>query len=124
MTRKKSTKYQLQNKLVQIRKLQDEQKTNREISDIMNIPMRTVEFYVRRIYDQDKEVWEKLETESLESRALIIKRKYEELAEICEAILDHDQRSPRDRLEAGKTLFACHLNIYNMIKNGPLMTSK
>jgi len=107
-------------KLEQVRKLQDENKTNKEIAEIMKIPLRTVLFYVKRIHDQEKTKWQEIEKESLISRALTIKKKYEELAKLCEIILHDEKKAPRDRIEAGKTMIACHLNIYNMIKDGPL----
>ena len=119
----RSTKYQFQKKLEQIRKLQDEKKTNKEIADIMKIPLRTVVFYVKRIHDQEKAKWQEIEKESLISRALRIKRKYEDLATLCYQILHDEKKSPRDRIEAGKTMIACHLNIYNMLKDGPLQVT-
>jgi hypothetical protein len=89
---RKSTRYQLQNRLVEIRKLQDDGRTNRQKSSILKIRLRTIEYYVKRIHDQDKECWQQVERESLEGRTITIKRHYEELAQTAEAIF-HESAS-------------------------------
>jgi IS30 family transposase len=116
----KPTKYNLSNKLDQIRKLLDQGEKGKEISKKLNIPLRTTERYIQRVYEQDKEKWSEIANESLENRALKIKSHYERLAKISESILHDESKSPKDRIEAGKTMIACHNNIYNMIKDGPL----
>ena len=116
----KPTKYYLANKLNQIRRLLDQGETGKGISKKMNIPLRTTERYIQRVYEQVQEEWSSLATESLEHRALMIKSHYEKLAKISEEILHDESKSPKERIEAGKTMIACHNNIYNMIKDGPL----
>jgi IS30 family transposase len=114
------TKYELEKKLIGVRKLLNQGETGKGISKKMNIPLRTAERYIQRVYEQDKDHWSRLSTESLEHRALIIKSHYEKLAKICESILEDEAKSPKDRIQAGKTMIACHNNIYNMLKYGPL----
>jgi len=117
--RKKSTKFQLQQKLDEVRKLMSDNKSLREISDILGIPLRTVEYYSKKIFQQDKESWKAVEKESLEGRAEIIKSYYEKGSEMCEKIMNDEKKTPRDRIESFKTLIACQNNIYNMLNEMP-----
>jgi IS30 family transposase len=114
------TKYELERKLIGVRKLLNQGETCKEISKKMNLSLRTAERYIQRVHEQDKESWSSLATESLEHRALMIKSHYEKLARISEEILHDESKSPKERIEAGKTMIACHNNIYNMLKYGPL----
>ena len=88
--------------------------------ELTGLSDRMVRNYTHEIHEQDKELWKSQASESLESRAFIIKKKYQELADECDKILHDEKKSPRDRIEAGKTGIACENNIYNMLKDGPL----
>ena len=103
-----------------IRSLLQEGYTKEKIMELTGLSDRMIRNYTHEIHEQDKELWKQEASESLDSRALTIKRKYQELADICDAIKNDDKKSPRDRIEAGKTSVACDNNIYNMIKEGPL----
>jgi hypothetical protein len=97
-----ATRYELEKKLIDVRKLLNQGETGKGISKKMNVPLRTAERYIQRVYEQDKESWSRLSTESLEHRALIIKSHYEKLAKISEEILHDEEKSPKDRIEAYK----------------------
>ena len=88
--------------------------------ELENLTDRQMRYATDKIHEQDKELWKDQANESLESRALKIKKKYQELADVCDSIVHDDKKSPRDRIEAGKTGIACENNIYNMLKDGPL----
>jgi IS30 family transposase len=114
------TRYELEKKLIDVRKLLNQGETGKGISKKMNVPLKTAERYIQRVYEQDKESWSSLATESLEHRALMIKSHYEKLARVSEEILHDESKSPKERIKAGKKMIACHNNIYNMLKYGPL----
>lgn len=114
------TKYELELRLMEVQRLLDQGLTGKEISRELCIPVSTCERYVNTVYRRSKVKWEEVEKESLENRAFVIKEKYEKLAYISELILDDDSKSPKEKIEAGKTMIACHLNIYNMLKYGAL----
>jgi hypothetical protein len=97
-----ATRYELEKKLIDVRKLLNQGETGKGISKKMNVPLRTAERYIQRVYEQEKESWSRLSTESLEHRALIIKSHYEKLAKISEEILHDEEKSPKDRIEAYK----------------------
>src|SRR5688500_7379406 len=103
----KPTKYNLATKLDQIRILLHQGEKGNGISKKMNIPLRTTERYIQRVYEQDKQKWSDIASESLENRALKIKSHYERLAKISKSILHDESKSPRDRIDAGKTMIAC-----------------
>ena len=107
----------MQQRLEEIRSLQQKDKTLAEISAILKINPRTVEYYSTKIYREDRE---KIEKDSLAGRANIIKSYYEKGTKMCEAIMDDEKKSPKDRIDAFKTLVACQNNIYNMLKESPL----
>jgi hypothetical protein len=116
----RSTQYQLEMKLNEIREYQDKRMTNKQISELTGIPIRTLTYYNKKISEKDKMIWDDMAKESLEGRALLIKEKYEKLARKAEEKLDDPESSTREIEIAGKLLIACHLNIYNMLKDGPL----
>ena len=109
----------MQQRLDKIRSLQSDNKSLKEISQILGIPLRTVEYYSRKIYQKDNEHWQQMEKESLQGRANIIKSYYEKGTAMCEEIMDDEKKSPKDRIDAFKTLIACQNNIYNMLKELP-----
>jgi len=106
--------------LNKVRSLLQEGLTKNKIMELTGLSDRQVRNLTRKIHEQDKIIWKDQANESLENRALIIKKKYQHLADVCEKIVDDETKSPRDRIEAGKTSIACENNIYNMIKEGPL----
>lgn len=112
--------YQTEADIARCRELLNQGYTKSKIMELMNIPDRRLREWTKIIHERDKIAWEDQANESLESRALIIKKKYQDLANECEKILHDEKKSPRDRIEAGKTGIACENNIYNMIKDGPL----
>jgi hypothetical protein len=114
------TQYQLEMKLIEIRDYQNKGMTTKQISEITGIPIRTLTYYNKKISEKYKEIWDDITKESLEGRVLLIKEKYEKLARKAEEKLNDPKASTKDIDTAGKLLIACHLNIYNMLKNGPL----
>ena len=116
--------YQTDAEIAKVRQMLQEGLSRDKIKESTGIPDRRLREYTQKIHEQDKEFWRDQANESLENRALIIKQKYQELANVCESIMRDDKKSPRDRMEAGKTSIACDNNIYNMIEKGPLRFNK
>lgn len=103
-----------------IRKLLEEGNNRTKIAEIVGIAQRNVDRHIQKIHEQDRKQWKEITTESLEGRALLIKEKYEKIADKAEAIIDQEDVSAKDLDIAAKLLMGCHNNIYNMIKDGPL----
>lgn len=108
------------NHKAKIRQYLEEGLEKSKIVELTGLSDRMVRNYIHEIHEQDTKVWKDQATESLTSRAIKIKKKYQELADVCESIMRDDKKSPRDRIEAGKTSIACENNIYNMLEKGPL----
>ena len=115
--------YKTEALIAKVRSLLQEGLTRDKIMESTGVTDRQLREYTRLIAEQDKELWKEEALESLENRALKIKRKYQALADVCDTIMNDDSKSPRDRIEAGKTGIACENNIYNMLKEGPLRFS-
>jgi IS30 family transposase len=118
------TKYELEGRLIQVQKLLDQNKNVTEIAEAMGLAKSTASRYINTVFQRSKVKWDEVRSESLQDRALLIKNHYEDLAKECEEILHDKSKSPIARIEAGKTLLACHNNIYNMLKDGPLKLPK
>ncbi len=103
-----------------IRKLKEEGNSNTKIAEVTGIPRRTVQDYVKKIHELDKTTWEDVSKESVESRAIIIKETYEKIIKKAEAIVDDPETKAKDLEIASKLLIGSHINIYNMLKDGPL----
>jgi hypothetical protein len=116
----KPTQYELESRLNHVRKLLSEGKNGLEISEIIQVPYSTVQRYVHTVTERQKEKWDEIEGESLESRAIKIKSYYENIAKKAEAIIDKDDITAKELEIAGKLLIACHRNIYEMLRYGPL----
>ncbi len=112
--------YQTEAEIAKVRQMLQDGLTKSKIMELTGLADRTIRNYTHIIHERDKELWKDQANESLENRAIIIKKKYQDLADVCDTILKDEKKSPRDRIEAGKTSVACENNIYNMIKEGPL----
>lgn len=113
-------KYQHEEMVARIRQLLKEGNNRNKIMELTGVSDRSLRNIVHTIHEQDKIKWKEEANESLESIAFTIKNKYLNLGKVCDAIMNDDKKSPRDRIEAGKTSIACSNNIYNMVKEGPL----
>ena len=103
-----------------IRRLKEEGNTNTKISEITGIPLRTVQEYVKKIHELDKTTWEDVSKESVESRAIIIKETYESIIERASVIFNDPNTKAKDLEIVSKLIIGSHINIYNMLKDGPL----
>ena len=117
---KRPTRFQLEERLQRVEELLKQGYNGKQISEKTGIALSTTERYVQTVTKRSKAKREEIQGDTLESRALIIRQKYKELAAVCQEILDRKNASPYDKIQAGKTLLACENNIYNMIKSGTI----
>jgi hypothetical protein len=116
----KPTRLILEKRLNQVVRYLNEGKNALTISEIMHIPYSTVQRYVKTVTERQRHKWNEISNESLENRALLIKRHYEDIAKKAEERLDDPDISVKELEIASKLLIACHRNIYEMLKFGPL----
>lgn len=115
-----SRRYESEKLQQSIRQLLKENKSRKEIAEIVGVHERTVDRYIHNIHEEDKIRWSEIATESLTDRAIRIKEYYEKIADKAEQIIDSPDITAKDLDIAGKLLIACHRNVYDMIKFGPL----
>jgi IS30 family transposase len=122
--RKNPTRYELELRLIETQKLLEQGYNGKQIAEKLGVGKSTGERYVQTVTKRNKAQWDELRSDSLQDRALLIKHHYEDLAKECEEILHDKSKSPIARIEAGKTLVACHNNIFYMLREGPLKLPK
>lgn len=107
----------------QVRRLledKDRYWTDNEIISKLNLNWRTYYRYKARIAEEDKELWQKIRTESLEKRSLGILQAFDDGYRIAKKIRDNDKAQPKDRMEAARVAIKAKVNIYYLMEDGPL----
>jgi ACT domain-containing protein len=94
-------------------------KKDYEIVKILGIPNSTFYRYKSKIYKEDKELWSKVMTDRLESRALKIYQTLEESYRINRQIASNENAKPMDRIKASKRMVNAQYNILKLLKMGP-----
>ena len=61
-----------------IRTLRDSNKTDAEIRALLGLELRTYQNYLKRIHDEDKEIWHSIASEQIESELLRLKDSLEQ----------------------------------------------
>lgn len=90
-----------------------------EIMNTLGIPNATYYRYKSKIYKQSKKLWEQVCKESLELRALQIKKSLDLCIKINEEIaLDQNQHA-KDRMEASQLIVDAQITIFRLLKDGP-----
>jgi hypothetical protein len=107
----------------QIRRLledKDRYWTDTDIITKLNLNWRTYYRYKARIAEEDKELWQKIRSESLEKRALGILQALDDGYRTAKKIRDNHKALPKDRMEAAKVAIKAKVNIYYLMEDGPL----
>ena len=86
---------------------------------ILGIPNSTYYRYKSRIYQEDRELWNQIAKESLESRALKIMKSLELCIAVNTEIATDTQQDPKSRIEASIKLVDANIMAYNILENGP-----
>ena len=94
-------------------------KDDYDIMKILNIPNSTYYRYKSQIYQEDKELWNQIAKESLESRALKIMKSLELCIAVNTEIATDKQQDPKSRIEASIKVVDANIMAYNILENGP-----
>lgn len=99
-------------------------KNDQEIIQELGIPRRA--FYRRKnkIFKDDKEVWDQVIFESLEHRALEVKKALEFCIKINKEIASDASQPARDRTDATKTLSEAQIALWHLVVDGPRTTQE
>jgi len=93
--------------------------TDVEIMSTLHLPTSTYYRYKSRIYKESKKLWNELCIESLEFRALELKKSLELSVKVNKEIATDPNQSAQDRMEAAGLMANAQLNILKLLKEGP-----
>jgi ACT domain-containing protein len=104
--------------MTEIKKLLSD-KDDYEIMKILRIPNSTYYRYKSQIYQQDRELYDQIAKESLESRALKIMKSLELCIKVNTEIATDKELDPKARIEASIKVVDANIMAYNLLENGP-----
>ena len=93
--------------------------TDLEIMSTLHLPCSTYYRYKSKIYKESKKLWNEICTDSLEHRALELKKKLDLCTRVNEEIATDPNQSAQDRMEAAELMANAQLNILKLLKEGP-----
>src|SRR6185436_1480800 len=106
-----------------IRNLKDSNNTDREIMEILAIPIPTYRKYVARIHKQNKEAWLRVSMDEYETELLKLKGSLEDTYRKAKAISE-SENDVISVLEACQAKDDARLSIVHLLTEGPEMIKK
>ena len=103
--------------LADIRSLRKQNKSDLEIRNTLGIKLRMWQRYVKRLHDEDKEIWRSLVQNELESELLRLRSSLEDTYRIASDMAEHGDEF--NKLEACKAKDDARLSIVQLLKEGP-----
>lgn len=94
-------------------------KGHNDIIRELNISPRTYFRHVKRIMDQDAEIWDKVHMDSAKYRATQLMESLFTAVRVCKEIIEDKNTNPSDRILAVKTLCEAHANAFKIVSDGP-----
>jgi len=107
-----------------IRKLKDANNTDRQIMEILAIPIPTYRRYVAKIHKQNKEAWLSLTRNEYETELLKLKGSLEDTYNKAKALSEDPKRDPMEILESCSAKDDARLSIVTLLTEGPEMIRK
>ena len=104
--------------MTEIKKLISD-KDDYEIMKTLGIPNSTYYRYKSQIYQEDRELWNQIAKESLESRALKTMRALQLCIKVNTEIATNKELDPKTRIEASVKVVDANIMAYNILENGP-----
>ena len=93
------------------------QKNDDEIMEILHIPNSTYYRYKSKIYKEAKKIWKQVCQESLEHRALLLKRTVDLRIKINEEIARDLKQPAKDRIEAAYEMCDAQLDLFKLLRD-------
>ena len=110
--------------LYDIRNLKDANNTDREIMEILAIPIPTYRRYVAKIHKANKEAWLQVSMNEYETELLKLKGSLEDTYRKAKAISEDVNRDSMEILEACSAKDDARLSIVTLLTEGPEMINK
>lgn len=120
----KVSRDEVEKQCLTIRDLMSDGKNDQEIIHLTGLSRRA--FYRRKakIFKDDKEIWDQVIFESLEHRALEVKKALEFCIKINKEIAGDKNQPARDRTDATKTLSEAQIALWHLVVDGPRTTQE
>ena len=110
--------------LSDIRKLKDANNTDREIMEILAIPIPSYRRYVAKIHKLNKEAWISATRNEYETELLKLKGSLEHTYATALKISEDIEQDPIDRIAALQSKDDARLSIVHLLTEGPEMIKK
>jgi hypothetical protein len=94
-------------------------KGHNDIIKELGISRATYFRYVKRIQDEDAEIWDKVHMDSAKYRATQLMESLFTAVRVCKEIIEDKNTNPSDRILAVKTLCEAHANAFKIVSYGP-----
>ena len=95
-------------------------KGHNDIIKELGISRATYFRYVKRIQDEDAEIWDKVHMDSAKYRATQLMDALLNCVNLCKQIMNDPKSKPNDRIEAAKTLCLSEAHIFKLVNEGPV----
>jgi hypothetical protein len=99
------------------------QKNDDEIMGLLGLANSTYYRYKSKIYKEEKKIWKQVCKESLEHRALQIKKSLELCIKVNQEIALDPKQSAKDRIEASQIMVEAEEEMFLLLKDGPNLTN-
>ena len=110
--------------LYDIRQLKDSNNTDREIMEILAIPIPTYRRYVAKIHKLNKEAWLRLTQNEYETELLKLRESLEDTFRKAKTLSEDHNRDSLEILEACSAKDDARLSIVHLLTEGPEMIAK
>ena len=110
--------------LYDIRQLKDSNNTDKEIMEILAIPIPTYRRYVAKIHKLNKEAWLSVSMNEYESELLKLKGSLEDTYRKAKALSEDTNRDAMEILESCSAKDDARLSIVTLLTEGPEMIRK
>jgi hypothetical protein len=94
------------------------QKNDDEIMHLLGLPNSTYYRYKVKVYKEAKKIWKKVCQESLEHRALLIKKTLDLCISINEEIATDPNQPPKDRIQASQVMVDAQAEMLDILRDG------
>jgi len=93
-------------------------KNDDEIMQIVELPNSTYYRYKAKVYKEAKKIWKQVCQETLEHRALLIKKTLDICIRVNEEIATDPKQLAKDRIQASQSMVEAQLNMLKLLREG------
>jgi hypothetical protein len=106
--------------IADIRALRESNKSEIEIRNLLDIPLRTYQRYTKTIHEEDKQVWYDIASQELESELLKLRTCLNNSYNIAKKMSEDETAEIGERLEACQAAADCRLSLVQILREYPV----